>query len=866
MTEQKDTTDGKKKKLTLSRPGKLELNKASNVTQVRQSFSHGRSKAVAVERRRRRPVNQPETGVKVAAGGAAAIDTIEPDVVDRSLPADGEVGPLLTDEERAARLRALEGARQTETDIARTRAEQEARDRRRQQEEERKRAEEEQQRREYEERRQQEEERKRAEEERKRAEEEAARRAAEQAAKRDNKSEAPHDSAKRRIKTPRARPEAEVTPGTTPEQERRSLKGDTRRTPSRRGAARRSSGKLTINQALNEEERTRSLASVRRQRERERRAASQPKETVKVFREVTLPETITVQELANRMTERAGAVIKALMNNGIMATITQTIDADTAEIIIREFGHTPKRVADSDVEIGLRGEADEESALQPRSPVVTVMGHVDHGKTSLLDALRNADTAAAEAGGITQHIGAYQVTVGEGHKITFIDTPGHEAFTAMRSRGVTVTDIVILVVAADDGVMPQTIEAINHAKAAEVPVIVAITKIDRRDADPSRVRNDLLAHDLVTESLGGDIQDIEVSATEGTNLDQLVEAIMLQAEILELKSNPDRSAEGVVIEAKLETGRGSVATVLVQRGTLNVGDIAIVGSEWGRVRALISAAGDRVESAEPSVPVELLGLNGTPNAGDEFAVVENEARAREIAEFRQRREREIKIRAGSRGTLDEMFSRIKSGEVKEIPMVVKGDVQGSVEAISQSAQKLGNDEVSVRVLHTGVGAINESDVTLAKASGAMLVGFNVRANAQARSMAQENGIDMRYYSIVYNLIDDLRQLLSGMLAPQIRETYLGNADIKEVFNISRIGRVAGCEIGQGVVRRGARVRLLRDNVVIHEGKLATLKRFKDEVREVTEGFECGMAFENYQDIRQGDVIECFEVEEITRTL
>jgi len=585
-----------------------------------------------------------------------------------------------------------------------------------------------------------------------------------------------------------------------------------------------------------------------------------------VFREVIIPETITVQELANRMTERAGDVIKALMNNGIMATITETIDAETAELLVTEFGHTPKRVSESDVEIGLKGDDDDDENLQPRPPVVTIMGHVDHGKTSLLDALRATDVAAGEAGGITQHIGAYQVELESGDKITFLDTPGHEAFTAMRSRGANATDIVVLVVAADDGIMPQTVEAIDHAKAAEVPIIVAINKIDRPDANPDRVRNELLSHELVVESMGGDVLAVEVSAVEKTNLDKLEEAIVLQAEILEISANPDRNAEGVVVEAKVETGRGSVATVLVQRGTLNVGDIVVAGAQWGKVRALLDDAGERTDSAGPSTPVEVLGLGGTPEAGDEFSVVENEARAREITEFRQRRDRDAKVQAGARGTLDEMFSQIQAGEVKEIPIVVKADVQGSVEAIVQSAQNLSNDEVSVRVLHTGVGGINESDITLAKASNAMMVGFNVRANAQARQLAEAEGLDIRYYAIIYDLVDDLRSMLTGMLAPQIRETFLGNAAIKEVFNITKIGRVAGCEVTEGVVRRGSRVRLLRDDVVIHEGTLSTLKRFKDEVREVTQGFECGMAFENYQDIKEGDVIECFDVEEIARTL
>jgi len=857
MTDQKET-DGKKKKLTLSRPGKLELNKTVDAGQVRQSFSHGRTKSVAVEVRRKRTFKQADDGAMAEVRDVPKVqEEAPPEPVAPVEPVKQEPAPparTLTEQERAARMRALEGARQTETEMAESRAEREAMEAKRREEEKRQREIEEERRKEEEARRRTEE------EERRKLDEEASRRAAEQAARLEAAEPVAGDAAK-----PKGKAKAEVD-ADDEEQAKRSGRADARKPAPRRGADRRRSGKLTISQALNDEERQRSLASVRRQREREKRASSGPKESVKVFREVIIPETITVQELANRMTERAGDVIKALMNNGIMATITETIDAETAELLVTEFGHTPKRVSESDVEIGLKGDDDDDENLQPRPPVVTIMGHVDHGKTSLLDALRATDVAAGEAGGITQHIGAYQVELESGDKITFLDTPGHEAFTAMRSRGANATDIVVLVVAADDGIMPQTVEAIDHAKAAEVPIIVAINKIDRPDANPDRVRNELLSHELVVESMGGDVLAVEVSAVEKTNLDKLEEAIVLQAEILEISANPDRNAEGVVVEAKVETGRGSVATVLVQRGTLNVGDIVVAGAQWGKVRALLDDAGERTDSAGPSTPVEVLGLGGTPEAGDEFSVVENEARAREITEFRQRRDRDAKVQAGARGTLDEMFSQIQAGEVKEIPIVVKADVQGSVEAIVQSAQNLSNDEVSVRVLHTGVGGINESDITLAKASNAMMVGFNVRANAQARQLAEAGGLDIRYYAIIYDLVDDLRSMLTGMLAPQIRETFLGNAAIKEVFNITKIGRVAGCEVTEGVVRRGSRVRLLRDDVVIHEGTLSTLKRFKDEVREVTQGFECGMAFENYQDIKEGDVIECFDVEEIARTL
>jgi translation initiation factor IF-2 len=583
-------------------------------------------------------------------------------------------------------------------------------------------------------------------------------------------------------------------------------------------------------------------------------------------REVVIPETITVQELANRMAERGVDVVKSLMRMGVMATVNQVIDADTAELVVSEFGHRLRRVAESDVEIGMRGEADTEEMLEPRAPVVTVMGHVDHGKTSLLDALRETDVAGGEAGGITQHIGAYRVTLRSGKQITFIDTPGHQAFTAMRARGANATDIVVLVVAADDGIMEQTVEAIRHAKAAKVPIIVAINKIDRPDARPERVRQELLQHELVVEELGGDVLNIEVSATKKTNLDKLEEAILLQAELLDLKANPNRTAEGVVLEAELERGRGAIATVLVQRGTLKIGDIFVSGAVWGRVRALVDDHGKTLREAGPSTPVEVLGLNSTPLAGDDFVVVESESRAREIAEYRDRLRREKAAATAGRGTLEEMFSQITAGTAKELPIVIKGDVQGSVEAITGSLGKLSTDEVAVRVLHSGVGGINESDVILAKATGAFIVGFNVRANPAARDLARRDGVEIRYYAIIYDVIDDIKAALSGMLSPTLRERFLGNAAIREVFNITRVGKVAGCMVTDGVVRRGAKVRLLRDNVVIHEGSLKTLKRFKDEVREVRDGYECGMAFENYENIQVGDVIECFEIEEVARAL
>ncbi len=628
---------------------------------------------------------------------------------------------------------------------------------------------------------------------------------------------------------------------------------------------RRDGNKLTIQKALNDDERMRSLASVRRQREK-MKAHEEGADAQKIVRDVVVPESITVQELANRMAERSGDVIKALMKMGVMATITQSIDADTAELVVGEFGHKVKRVAESDVEIGLKGEADAVEAMQPRPPVVTIMGHVDHGKTSLLDALRHTDVAVHEAGGITQHIGAYAVTLESGQKVTFIDTPGHEAFTQMRARGANVTDIVILVVAADDGVMPQTIEAINHAKAANVPILVAINKIDMPGADPTRVKTDLLSHGLVAEDMGGDTQAIEVSAKTGQGLDKLLESILLQAEISDLRSNPDRPAEGAIIEAKVERGRGSVATVLIQRGTLRVGDLFVAGSEWGRVRALVDDKGQQIESAGPSAPVEVLGFNGTPQAGDDFSVVDSESRARDVTAYRTSKQRDAAATAGARGSVEQMMAKAQAGAAKSFAVVLKSDVQGSLEAIKASLEKLSVTEAEARILHAAVGGINESDVTLAKAAGARIIGFNVRANPQAREMAKRDGVTIAYYSIIYNVIDDARAALSGMLAPTIRETLIGNASIRQIFNITKTGKIAGCMVTDGMVKRGAKVRLLRDNVVIHEGTLKTLRRFKDEVREVRDGFECGMAFENYDNMQVGDVIECFEVESIARTL
>ena len=626
-------------------------------------------------------------------------------------------------------------------------------------------------------------------------------------------------------------------------------------------------GRLTVANALDEsDDRARSVAAFRRRTERlKKQAQGFQMPTEKMSREVVIPEAITIQELANRMAERAVDIIKFLMKQGNMHTINDVIDADTAQIIAEEMGHKVKRVSESDVVEGLAGDIDTDEQLQSRPPVVTIMGHVDHGKTSLLDALRKTNVVSGEAGGITQHIGAYQVETKNG-VVTFIDTPGHEAFTAMRARGAKATDIVVLVVAADDGVMPQTVEAINHARAADVPIIVAINKIDKPTANPARVRNELLRYEIVVESMGGDTLEVEVSALKGTNLDKLLDVILLQSEVLDLKANPNREAGGLVVEAQLDKGRGPVATVLVQRGTLKLGDIFVAGSAWGRVRALVNDKGQQVKEALPSTPVEVLGLNSAPEAGDQFDVVPNEARAREVTDYRERKRRETRGAAAARSSLESMMSAMKDGNVKEFPILVKADVQGSAEAIVQALEKIGNAEIKSRVIHYAVGGINESDIGLATASGAVVLGFNVRASGQARAAAERAGIEIRYYNIIYDLVDDIKAAMSGKLAPELRETFLGNAKILEVFNITKVGKVAGCQVTEGNVQRGAKVRLIRDNVVIHEGTLSTLKRFKDEVKEVPVGQECGMAFENYQDMRAGDVIECFRVEKVQRTL
>jgi translation initiation factor IF-2 len=874
-------TDQDKKVLSLGGRPKLELKKPvagadGGAGSVKQSFSHGRSKTVAVEVKQRKRVEQTPEGDKRQSMKQGPEPGTSVSVNERGRTTSAVIRQL-TQEERDARSRALRGAvldnekqdqapeegvslpthepdgqpltretlRQRELDELRRIQEQE-----------------------------------KTEGDRKRVEDDARGR---------NLASRRTDTDRMKVATragesAAAKAVALVKRGEMNEEEGG---GDKRGHKAPRGGLRhrgggndgRRMGRITVTQALSGEEggRQRSMAAMRRRIEREKRQALGQQEQQKITRDVTIPEAITVQELANRMAEKGVDVIKTLMKLGILATITQTIDADTAELVAGEFGHRTHRVTEADVEQNLSAIKDSDENMKPRPPVVTVMGHVDHGKTSLLDALRQANVAAGEAGGITQHIGAYQVVLPEAQhgfdRVTFIDTPGHAAFTEMRARGAHVTDIVVLVVAADDGIMPQTVEAIKHAKAAGVPIVVAVNKIDLPGAKPDRVKQELLQHDIQVEEMGGETLSANISAKTKVGLDKLLEAILLQAEILALKANPNRPAEGAVIESKLEKGRGSVATVLVRRGTLRVGDIFVAGSEWGRVRALIDDHGKNVQSAGPAMPVEVLGMNGAPVAGDELLVVEDESKAREIGEFRARRRRTLAAAANQRGSLEQMLENIKAGSAKELAVVIKGDVHGSIEAIKSALSKLGTSEdaekpveVRVRVLDAAVGAITESDVTLAKASNAIIIGFNVRANVQAREMAKRDAVEIRYYSIIYNVLDDMKQALEGLLSPTLREKFLGNAQILQVFNITKVGKVAGCKVTEGVVKRGAKVRLLRDNVVIHEGTLKTLKRMKDEVKEVREGFECGMAFENYDNIQANDVIECFDMESIARQL
>jgi translation initiation factor IF-2 len=877
MSETKDSAD---KPAPKSGRKPLSLQRTVESGLVRQNFSHGRSKSVVVEKRRSRKLTppgaapaepEPEKKAEVKAKPAAKTKAAPKKAAAAPPAADGN----LSAEERDARNRALEEARKRSAAAAKAEAEKPV--------ETAKPAEAPAD----------------AKTENKSPASATAEKAVPAAAKKAASDTTAKAAPKRNLDTARMprsgnRPKQIEIPSDIPpepsevapkskearmrtqvpargkvedERDGGDKRGRQSRPTPRSGQQRSSRGRLTINNALDEQQRERSLASLKRKREREKLKAmgvQQPRE--KIAREVVIPEAISLQDLSNRMSERGVDVIKFLMKQGDMHKITDIIDGDTAELIVTEFGHTAKRVSEADVETGFIGAEDDEGALESRPPVVTIMGHVDHGKTSLLDALRNTSVVSGEAGGITQHIGAYQVNTPAGDLVTFIDTPGHAAFTAMRARGAKVTDLVILVVAADDGVMPQTKEAIEHAKAAEVPLIVAINKIDKPQADPNRVRTELLQHEIVVESMSGDVLEVEVSALKGTNLDKLLEAIQLQAELLDLKANPDRSADGVVVEAQLERGRGPVGTVLVQRGSLAVGDIVVAGTAWGRVRALVDDKGRNTAKAGPSQPVELLGLSSAPEAGDQFAVVENEARAREITDYRLRKRRETLGIAGSSRTLEHMMQQMKEADRKDVPLVIKSDVQGSSEAIAGALKKLGTEEVEARIVLGGVGGITESDVSLANASNAVILGFNVRANVQAKQAADQQGVEIRYYNIIYDLVDDVKAAMSGLLEPTIREHFLGNAEIKEVFNISKVGKVAGCVVSEGKVERGAKVRLIRDNVVIHEGTLSTLKRFKDEVKEVAAGQECGMAFANYEDMRAGDVIECFQVETVQRSL
>ncbi|HEY4076919.1 MAG TPA: translation initiation factor IF-2 [Rhizomicrobium sp.] len=842
------------------RPAKTLSLKKTETSTVKQSFSHGRTKAVVVEKKRSAVPPTPVVAAKPAAKPApvAAAPVVEKPVV---APAPkpvaaaprGVVLRQLSDEEKARRAAALADARVSDAE-ARKIAEEDAR--RRAREEEQLKAE-----------HIAAEKRKAEEDARKTADELAKKRAEQEAARR--LEAAPKVGEVVPVEAPRRRLENEEEEGDSGKKSSVPGKPGAPKAPAPKkvvGEGERRRGKLTVTKALSDDdERVRSVASFRRHLQRVNKGHQQVAGPAGP-RDIVVPETITVAELANRMARRAVDVIKVLMKNGMMATPNDVIDADTAELVATEYGHVVKRVAESDVLEGLTGEKDDEGALLARPPVVTVMGHVDHGKTSLLDALRKTDVVSGEAGGITQHIGAYQIQLKSGQKITFLDTPGHAAFTQMRARGAKVTDLVILVVAADDGVMPQTVEAIAHAKAAGVPMIVAVNKIDKGDANPTRVKTELLQYEVQVEDMGGETQAVEVSATKGTGLDKLEEAILLQAELLDLKANPDRPAEGAVVEAKLDKGRGPVATVLVQRGTLKIGDIVVAGAEWGKVRLLANERGEAVKEAGPSTPIEVLGLSAAPEAGDEMVVVESEARAREVAEYRGRKRREQRQASSSRQTLDQLLQTREAGEKRLLPLVLKADVQGSSEAIQGALAKLGTNEVGAQILQSGVGGITESDVILAHASGAAVIGFNVRANNQARDRAKRDGVEIRYYNIIYNLVDDVKAALSGMLTPETRERFLGNAEILEVFTITKVGKVAGCKVSEGLMRRGAKVRLIRDNVVIHEGELSTLKRFKDEVKEVQVGQECGMGFVGYHDLQKGDVIECFEVETIQRAL
>ena len=871
MSANDDNSQGKK---TLSlKGGTLGLKKSVDLNKVEQKFSHGRTKAVSVERKGAAAPRPQARGAETARPNTDSLRRRDGSG-GGGRPADaGNSGRQLSASEKEARLKALEFAKQREQEKKRKAEEDEARRR----EQEIRRAAEE-----AEAKRKADEDAKRQAEEEERQRAEAAREAAEQA-RLEQEAQAQQATAPAQPDAGRARNRRDEAPAEAPRRgpDPAPIMGRVKKSKSagdnqdskkqsalrKGGDQRRNQKRISVADALAEDsDRSRSLASIKRQRERERQKAQEAREAgTKVSREVIVPEVITVGELANRMAERSADVVRVLMKMGVMASASQSIDADTAELVIDELGHTIKRVTDDDVLEGLEAPTPDAGTLVARPPVVTVMGHVDHGKTSILDYFRKSNVVSGEAGGITQHIGAYQITNSSGQQISFLDTPGHAAFTEMRARGANVTDMVILVVAADDGLMPQTIEAIAHAKAAQVPIIVAVNKCDKPGVDPYKVETELLSHEIQVENLGGDVQSAHVSALTGDGMDKLEEAIQLQSELLELQASAEGRASGAVVESKMEKGRGSVATVLVQTGTLRVGDIFVAGAEWGRVRALINDKGQQVKEAGPASPVEVLGLNGTPVAGDDLIVVESEGRAREVSEYRQNKAKEAKAVA-SKGTLEGMFAALQQGEINELPIVIKGDVHGSIEAIAASLEKLNTDEVKVNILHQAVGAITESDITLARASQALIVGFNVRANNAARDAARAEGIDIRYFSIIYELLDDVKGLMSGLLKPEERENFLGYAEILETFNVTKVGRVAGCRVTEGVVKRGASVRLLRDNVVIHEGTLKTLRRFKDEVKDVKNGLECGMAFENYQDIQPGDFIECFEVEQVARSL
>ncbi|MDX2113501.1 MAG: translation initiation factor IF-2 [Alphaproteobacteria bacterium] len=833
MTDANDST--KKETLKVANPGRLQLTKTIESGKVKQNFTHGRSKTVTVEVRKTRTFAQGAAGmVEVKAGSLGA---------GQHGGHDDDALRHLTPEERQSRMKALKIAEEQmklAAEQAKAKAQTQA---------------------------------------------EAPVMTAQTVIARDEdladasgivKPKKPIIPSRDKKPAPAAAPTAAPAPLAKPAKAYSDGDEVAADKPAKGGKLklkgaedRWSSGKITVQNALSslEDQRVRSLASMRRQREKAmKKATGAQASTEKVIREVVIPEAITVQELSNRMAERVVDVIKVLMKLGMMVTATQSIDADTAELVVGEFGHKFKRVAEGDVENVLKDEdGEDDTLLTSRPPVVTIMGHVDHGKTSLLDALRKTNVVEGEAGGITQHIGAYQVEVASGQKVTFLDTPGHEAFTAMRARGAKITDIVVLVVAADDGIMEQTKEAISHAKAAGVPIVVAVNKIDKPGADVARVKQELMQYELISEEFGGETMVVGVSAKTGENLDKLVETLLLQAEVLELKANPNRVASGVVVEAKLDQGKGVVTTLLIQKGTLKAGDIVVAGPAYGRVRSIIDDKGQAIKEAMPGMPAMILGLSQAPEAGDVFSVVENEKTARDIAEYRARRIREQAVAASAR-TIDNLFGAAAGTNAKELPVIIKGDVQGSVEAIAGSVAKYTNEEVAVKVLHSGVGAITESDVTLSKATGAMIIAFNVRAAPKAKEMAGRDKVNIRYYSVIYDVVDDVKAALSGMLSPTKRENFLGYAEIREVFNISKVGKVAGCMVTEGVIKRGCKVRLLRDNVVIHEGTLKTLKRFKDEVKEVKGGMECGMAFENYDDIRQSDQIECFEVEELARTV